>query len=139
MTDPISNNTTLRTLSFALDGLSIRQKATAHNIANVDTPDYKAHRVSFEAQLQQALNQEAGTHHILQTTDPGHMSPDGTTSTSPAITVDHENNQLRNDGNNVDIDLEMTTLAETTLRYQTLSQLAGMKLSQLRAIIREGR
>jgi flagellar basal body rod protein FlgB len=40
MPDPITNNTTLHALSFALDGLSLRQKATAHNIANEDTPGY---------------------------------------------------------------------------------------------------
>ncbi len=139
MTEPISNNTALHALSFALDGLSMRQKATAHNIANVDTPGYKAHFVSFETQLQQALHGDEATTFSLNITDTGHIDPSGATSKSTAITVDHDNNQLRNDGNNVDIDLEMTNLAETTIRYQTLTQLAGMKLSLLKSIIREGR
>lgn len=139
MTEPISNNTTVHALSFALDGLSMRQKATAHNIANVDTPDYKAYHVSFEDQLQQALHGDEATTFSLNITDSGHINPSGATSKSAAITVDHENNQLRNDGNNVDIDLEMTNLAETAIRYQTLTQLTGMKLSLLKSIIREGR
>lgn len=139
MTDPISNTTTLRALAFALDGLSLRQKATAHNIANVDTPDYKAQHVSFEAQLQQALHGKSETSLPLEVTRTNHIDLRSAPGKSAAISLDHENNQLRNDGNNVDIDLEMTNLAETSLRFQSLTQLAGMKLSLLKTIIREGR
>lgn len=139
MTDPISNSTTLRTLSFALDGLSLRQRAIAHNIANVDTPNYKAQHVTFEAELQTALKSNNAAGLSMQTTNPDHIDLDGNNSKSVSLTLEHQNNQLRNDGNNVDIDLEMTTLAETTLRYQALTQLAGMKLSLLKSIIREGR
>ena len=46
---------------------------------------------------------------------------------------------LRPDGNNVDIDSEMTKLSENTVLYQALSQLVKMKLSELRSVIREGR
>jgi flagellar basal-body rod protein FlgB len=139
MPNPISNNTTLHALSFALDGLSLRQKATAHNIANVDTPGYKAQQVSFEAQLQQALQDQSERGSHLEVTHSGHIDLDSAAAKRAAITLDHQDNQLRNDGNNVDIDLEMTNLAETSLRYQSLTQLAGMKLSLLKAIIREGR
>jgi flagellar basal-body rod protein FlgB len=139
MTNPISNNTTLRALSFALDGLSLRQKATAQNIANVDTPNYKAQHVSFEAQLQQALQNDNETGLPVKMTHSGHIDLHGATFKSEFITLDHQDNQLRNDGNNVDIDQEMTNLPETSLRYQSLTQLAGMKLSLLKAIIREGR
>ena len=55
------------------------------------------------------------------------------------INVEHQNNDLRNDTNNVDIDLEMTTLAETSLRYQALAQMAGSKLASLKSIVRDSR
>lgn len=139
MPNPISNNTTLRALSFALDGLSLRQKATAHNIANVDTPGYKAQQVSFETQLQQALRDKPESSLPLEVTHTGHIDLHGPSASSAVISMDHQDNQLRNDGNNVDIDLEMTSLAETSLRYQSLTQLAGMKLSLLKTIIREAR
>ncbi|MFN8455290.1 MAG: flagellar basal body rod protein FlgB [Anaerolineae bacterium] len=137
MTEPISNNTTLRALQFALDGLSVRQRATAHNIANVDTPGYKAQHVSFEDHLQRALQNNPAEGLSLELTDSAHL--DLTGSQAPAIEMQRESNQLRNDENNVDIDLEMTNLAQTTIRYQALSQISGMKFALLRSIIREGR
>lgn len=138
MPNPIFNDLALRALSFALDGLSLRQRATAHNIANVDTPGYKAQRVSFEGQLQRALGGEPGPGLPLQTSDAAHLGR-GDSSSAALFTVEQQANSLRNDGNNVDVDLEMTTLAETSLRYQGLSQLAGMKLSLLKTIVRDGR
>ncbi len=136
MTDPISNNLTLRALSFALDGLSARQRATAHNIANDDTPGYKAHHVSFENQLQRAIHNNSETGLSLEVTNPAHLDLSG--SKSPTIEIQHETNSLRNDENNVDIDLEMTNLAQTTIRYQALTQISGMKFSLLKSIIRGG-
>ena len=45
------NDSAIRTLRTALNGLSMRQRATADNIANLNTPGYKAARVSFEDSL----------------------------------------------------------------------------------------
>lgn len=135
----IINDPTFKALSFALDGLSMRQKAIANNVANVDTPNYKAERVSFESQLQAAVRNSSDTGGLqLNTTNARHLGHTIAFSTRP-ISITHQNNTMRNDGNSVDIDLEMTNLAETTLRYQALSQLAGMKISLLKNIIRESK
>jgi flagellar basal-body rod protein FlgB len=136
MPDLIFDDLALRALSFALDGLSLRQRVTANNIANVDTPGYKAQQVSFEAQLQHALAGDTAAELPLQTTDPGHLGGSDLSS-SPLVAVERRNSDLRNDGNNVDIDLETTTLAETALRYQALTQLAWQKLSLLKSIVRD--
>lgn len=135
----IVNDPTFKILSYALDGLSMRQKAIANNVANVDTPGYKAERVTFESQLQAAVrNGTANGGLSLKTTNIRHMG--FSTSFSPApISVIQQNSTMRNDGNSVDIDVEMTNLAETTLRYQALSQLAGMKITLIKNIIRESR
>jgi len=134
----IVNDPTLKILSYALDGLSTRQKAIANNVANVDTPGYKAERVQFESQLQAAIRNGGEGGLPLQTTNARHLG-----HTAPfepgGITVTKQNNTMRNDGNSVDIDLEMTELAETTIRFQALSQLTGMKISLLKNIIRESR
>lgn len=128
-----------RALSTALDGLSARQRITSNDIANVDTPGFKAQYVKFEDQLQHALkNDNAETGLLLKTTDPGHL-PLSPTPSSPSIEIGQNDNDLRNDANNVDIDLEMTTLAETTLRYQALAQLTANKLALLKNIVRGGR
>lgn len=47
-------NNHIKLLSQAMDAYSLRQKMTASNIANIDTPGYKKLSVSFEEELQQA-------------------------------------------------------------------------------------
>jgi flagellar basal-body rod protein FlgB len=136
MPEPIFGDLALRSLSYALDGLSLRQRVTAHNIANVDTPGYKAQIVSFESQLQGALDGQPGL--PLQTTNVSHMTH-GAAPGTPLVSVDRRDSELRNDGNNVDIDVEMTALAETSLRYQALTQLSGMKLALLKSLVRDSR
>lgn len=138
MPTSIFNDLALRAASFAMDGLSLRQRVTANNIANVDTPNYKAQSVSFENQLQQALTGDEEPGLPLQTTNVNHLGHTGS-SANNAISVQYWNNVHRNDSNNVDVDLEMTTLAETTLRYQALTQMAGGKIAFLKNIVRGGR
>jgi flagellar basal-body rod protein FlgB len=137
MTSPIFNDPAFKASRLALDGLSLRQKVTANNIANVDTPGFKAQQVSFEDQLQQALTDTEQPGLPLAATNAGHLG--GSASKTALISVRHQANDLRNDANNVDIDVEMTNLAETQLRYQALTQLTGMKFALLKSIIRESR
>jgi len=134
MTDPLFNDPAFKAISYALDGLSLRQKVTANNIANVDTPGYKAQQVKFEDQLQQAMRDNTEPGLPLQATNAAHLGGDSSKTTLAA--VEHQNNTLRNDGNNVDVDVEMTTLAETTIRFQALSQMARMKFTLLKSIIK---
>jgi len=138
MADPIFNDWGLKALYLGLDGLSVRQHAIANNIANVDTPNYKAQRVYFETHLQRALRDEGRSGLTLSVTHAGHLTGN-TSSEAPSVTVDSRPNTLRNDGNNVDIDLEMTDLAETALRFQALSQITGLRLARLKTLIRDSR
>ncbi|GIU99281.1 MAG: flagellar biosynthesis protein FlgB [Actinomycetota bacterium] len=46
---------TMRTVEFALDGLSARDDVRANNVANVNTPGYQARTVDFEGVLRDAL------------------------------------------------------------------------------------
>ena len=133
----IAKDLGLRSIAIALDGLSLRQRVSANNIANIDTPGFKAQHVSFERHLQQALNDDSSGL-PLHTTAPGHLRFQDTSS-SELISVDHNQNTLRNDDNNVDIDLEMTTLAETALRFQALTQLAGKKFTLIKDMVRDAR
>lgn len=133
----ISNDPTLKVVSYALDGLAARQKTIANNVANVDTPGYKAQRVDFESQLQAAIDHNNPRGGIaMETTNAKHMvfAPTGNID---GIKITQQDNVMRNDKNNVDVDAEMTNLAETTLRYQALTQLAGMKISLMKTIARD--
>ena len=106
-------------LHASLSGLAQRQRVTADNIANVNTPGFLAGRVDFESGLRGALA--------------GGQAPavsGGTTTRSLEPT--------NTNGNNVNLDAETVIATETGLRYQlALSALDG-KYSLLRTALRTG-
>ena len=120
----------IRTLRYALDGLSLRQQAIADNVANLNTPGYKAARVSFEQQLQEELKRGGPM-------APAPPSPGSSPAVDqPRVTVTRDQRRtMRLDGNNVDIDWEMAKLAETVINYNTVSELVSLKLAILKNVI----
>lgn len=126
-------------LQRALDGSVLRHKAIAENLANVDTPGYKRLEVEFASALKAALEDE-GKGISLTRTNARHLL-DGQgelTDVRPAAWRVRETTG-RADGNNVDLDAEMTKLAENTLLYNSLTQVLGRRLAMLRFAINEGR
>ena len=125
-------------LGSALTGLAVRQRAIANNVANVDTPGFKRGEVQFERQLQSALTRRQSV--SLVATDPRHFADvrDDGLAVAPEL-ISTADSTLRNDGNNVDIDQEMIKLADTSIRYNAVSQLVAGRFSLLRSIINEGR
>jgi len=116
-----------------LQGLARRQEAIATNIANVDTPGYRRKDVPFEAELRARM----GTGPRLATTDHRHIAVAPASVGLLRMAVDAAQGRTRagrNDGNDVDIDYEMTRLAETSLRYQLLTQVVGTRLATLKEI-----
>lgn len=114
-----------RVIDAALKGLSLRQRAIASNLANVDTPGYKALRVRFEDRLKEAIR------------NPG-LAASGGAFAGPRVEVDGSTT-MRNDGNNVDIDEQLVLLNDTVLRYSALVQVMNRRLGMLRAAVTEGR
>ncbi len=114
-----------RYLQAALTGLSARQRAIANNVANVDTPNFKAGEVRFEDVLKNAVQ---GRDSRLSRSDE---------QLKAAVTRQSqvEGTTVRADGNNVDIDREMTQLAETTLTYNALTQAMATRLAIMRNVI----
>lgn len=142
MPDIIRNGVTSRLLEKALDGLSVRQKAITNNVANVDTPNFKTTEVTFEEDLHAAIRRgpapDALTMHVSNGRHlggPQRLSVDEVQPRSTQMV----NSSLRNDGNNVDIDREMTRLAETQIFFQTATQLMNTKFQQLKTAIWEGK
>jgi flagellar basal-body rod protein FlgB len=142
----IFNDPTSKALRTSLTGLQMRQQAIANNIANVDTPGYQAQKVSFEEALQTEL--VSPTRPQLQavtlglvTTDSRHIPIQQSVRSGEAKPVTHlsKDGTLRNDGNNVDVEREMTKLAETQIQYNALGQVTSSKLGILRTAINEGR
>ena len=98
---------TIRTLSEAMTGLSMRSRTISDNLANIDTPGFLAGKVDFESVLKKAY--AAGT-------DPTGMDIATSRSLEPT----------RTNGSNVNLDEETLSHIDTTMRYQlTLRALDG--------------
>lgn len=124
----------LALMGHSLDRLSKTQQVIGHNIANVDTPRYRAQTLSFETSLENAL--DASQRLRLAQTHAGHIESDAPLLLEPRI-VDRQNPNARVDGNTVDINQEMIDLVETGLKYRAVAQLASKRLTLLRTIANE--
>lgn len=120
-------------LSGWLHGLSQRQQAISNNIANIDTPGYQRQEVPFETELQRQIG--TGPQE-LATTDPRHISPGGKLTNQLGMDAAQLLTSQRLDGNDVDIDQEMISLADTQMRYQAAGNALNIKLGILRDAIR---
>jgi flagellar basal-body rod protein FlgB len=97
----------------ALDLRVTRQQLIATNIANADTPHYKARDIDFKAAFTEAL---AGRGVTLARTAPGHL-PGG--QPAPAAQIRYRPEiQSAVDGNTVDMDIERAAFADNAVRYE---------------------
>lgn len=137
----VTNDQTLQLLAKSLDALSARQAAISNNIANVETPNYKAIDVAFENSLRKAIRQNESL--ALTRTDPKHMDRNGNTAQQlqklEPQPYTRTQTSMRKDGNNVDVETEMVQLAETAMRYEALTVLASKKLALMRLVAQESR
>jgi len=131
MSDPLLFDTSIQAMKSALDGLSAQQEIIGQNIANVDTPGYRAQKVDFRAALQNAMNKTGKV--MLKTTNPAHLQ--GGKSNERIQVSLREGGTSRADGNNVDIDVELSQMTETVIQYQALTELISKKFAGLKTII----
>ena len=146
MSDPILGANIDKTLSTALNGLASRQRAIANNLANVDTPGFKASDVSFESELRGALaqnpRQSAQTSPTPVSLSSGRMALGGQSSALDSVRpvlIQSQDTTSRVDGNNVDVDQQMIHLVETTISYNSLVQLTASRVAMARYAVNEGR
>lgn len=124
-------------LRRALDAAALRQEAIAHNIANAETPGYKRLTVDFEESLRRALAAQGRPR--LNRTHPAHLAGAGGAGEVAPVVRRETETSLQPDGNNVDVDLEMTELAANSINYNAAVQLLNARLGWLRYVISEGR
>ena len=103
-----------------LDAAWKRNEVIGNNIANAETSGYKASKVEFESILKSRLS---GMNQQMKATDAKHMDAGGNSyhELKPVIRQNHSIS-MRIDGNNVDVENEMTQLAKNTLLYNVLSK-----------------
>jgi flagellar basal-body rod protein FlgB len=112
----VFDDVTSVTLATALSALSKRERVSADNIANLETPGYIAKRVSFEDSLRAAV---------------GAKDPSSATVTTLASTDAPGIN-----GNNVSLDAEIVDDTKSQLLYQLLSTAVSAKFGLLSAVIK---
>lgn len=139
MINPISSIDPMIVLQKGMDALAVQHEVIANNLANIDTPNFKRSTVSFQDKLRAALDVNQPS--PLWRTNPMHFpipekislddfKPDVRTITE---TIG------RNDGNNVDLEMESGILAENNLLYNSLADVTGRYITNVRHAITEGK
>lgn len=122
-------------LEAAIDAANIRQSVISNNIANEDTPYFKRSSVSFESLLQDEMNSEMPTLRG-RTTNPRHFVIGPSNSSIPdSQVITDETTSMNNNLNNVDIDSEMSLLAENQLRYNSYIELLNYQIKMKQTAI----
>jgi len=125
------------TLQQGLAAAWTRNTVIRNNIANVETPGFKASDVEFESLMSQAL-QSSGFNGAR--THPGHIQiGSGGPEDVSARIIKRESTSMRMDGNNVDIEAENVKLAQNSIYYNTLLEKMNSEIRRLRMAISEGR
>ncbi len=139
-TCPMLNNflfeqTNLPLLQKGLDTYALRQQATAHNIANVNTHGFRRMEVKFEDELRKALKIENGI--TGRMTDDQHFKIGaGTLDQLEPVAYLPADDDLHSGVNNVDIDEEMVRLAQAQLSFDFASRMTNRTFTGLRSAIR---
>ena len=134
--DPLFGNT-LTALESVLDFQSERHTVLSTNVANVDTPGYKGNDVRFSDELKRAIDTEGTV--PLRRTNEKHLPVGLGQMKGSHRTVPSNDAVRRLDGNTVDLDKEMTKLAENSLYYNVTAQIVTKKMRLLRTAISEVR
>lgn len=122
-------------LRFQQDAMSLRaerQQVLANNIANADTPDFRARDFDFAAELSSSLNQErVGRGMSLATTSDRHLRASTSAGASRELLY-RVPDQPTLDGNTVDMDRERAQFADNSVRYQASLTFLTNRLQSLK-------
>lgn len=129
---------TTSALQTAADMRHLKHDIISSNIANAETPGYHAKKLDFEEALARALdidnlrsmNTSHGDHFFVGGKGGGQARPD---------IYDNPEGLTQNDGNTVDLEKEMSALAENTIMHKAALQLINKKMAALKYAASEGR
>ena len=142
---------TTNLLHRAMDLRNVKHQATVSNIANQETPDYKAKALDFKKAIRDFLpfpieGPMATTdyNHMLHTvkltqTKLNHMPINGLVRPAEDYVLPSQDKSTRTDRNNVNAELEMAGLAENNLMFNASAQMISGKMLRVKYAIREGR
>ena len=120
-------------LRSALDLYAARHRVLTQNIANVETPGYRARELDFQSALQRAFTPpEPGTE--TAATADGSGSTGGGAESAAQVVVDRDA-ALKVDGNSVDLDTQMARMSENAFRLTALSRMLARQYDTLKFAI----
>lgn len=120
----------------ALDFRALRQKLISGNLANVNTPFYRARDISFESMLSyEADNLYQKKQDILAKTHPDHLDPISSNSSNSAKIFFRGTHPTKNDGSNVDLDIESTQMSKNSLMYNAIINATKKKSMLFKSVI----
>ena len=125
----ISDSAVIAALRRQMTVAVARQVAAAGNLANVDTPGFKAREVTFD----ETLARQSGT---LTATKQGHF---GTSGPATGIVMQEEDGPARRDGNTVQLDRELLTMGKAAGDFAAAQTALAAKFRLVRYAINEGR
>ena len=133
------NSSNFNYLPRAMSAANIRQEVISHNIANVNTPNYKKSNLVFEDLLAKELygTNIEGKLQMVRTQDKHLPAVNMPFIAIPQIVQDHET-IMRVDKNNVDIDIEMANLAKNQIYFNALATQMSSYISKVKNVITSG-
>ncbi|GAB1354312.1 MAG TPA: flagellar basal body rod protein FlgB [Candidatus Rifleibacterium sp.] len=137
MFERLTGTATFNLLGKGLEVSSKRHKVISNNIANVNTPLFKRQIVTFEDQMAKVFD---GKVDIVGRREDDRHIPIGTINYMDVdpVTIKDRIHVMRNDKNNVDIDVEMSDLAKNTMTYQIHSSRLAAMFAGLNDVITRG-
>lgn len=130
MSSSVFSALSVHTQALSLKGE--RMQLLAANLANADTPNYKARDIDFKAALAEARTVRPA----LTATHAAHIPLTDSSGGAPVHVQYRIPSQPSLDGNTVDAHAEQAAFAETAVQYQASLTLAGMRIAGLRSAIR---
>jgi len=128
-----------RFIQSALNARALRQEVLASNLANSDTPHYKARDVDFNAALNAAKG-GAGGGLGLARTDSAHIAASGSGAAGGNGAIKFRVPlQPSLDGNTVDPDIERAAFADNAMHYQFLLERARSTFQRMSAALDPGK
>ena len=130
---------TMRLLQRSLDLRSAQQRVISSNLANEETPGYRASELNFTGQLQSAHKGQLPV--VLAATQSGHFGlrgPQGVQAVTGKLS-EVPAGDLPLDANSVNLELEMAKLSENVMHYNAAATILAKRFYGLLNAIREGR
>jgi flagellar basal-body rod protein FlgB len=125
------DDTTIQALAASLKFREMRNNLISSNVANAETPGYKAKKIDFEDALARAINLDKLQN--LNTQDERHFNVGGGgfSNLQPEVYED-PNGIVSEDGNTVDVASEMALMAENKILYDAAVQLLNKKMGMMK-------